>query len=174
MREKLLAEAAMKPRLIAEFAERWSDGRPDDGHAISDLKFEHGFTDDSAPRFLRVFDDTIRFTTPVEADRVLEAEKPQDEDYFTQFRNTFGQLKRQAKPLAEQPDSSKGITLMAGERELTTGILSKGGASFRLIVTGTVGEKEIERLIKKLELDKEILADAEQDRPDDEDRDPRD
>ncbi len=51
---------------------------------------------------------------------------------------------------------------MAGERELTTGILSKG-ASFRLIVTGQVGEKEIERLIRKLELDKEILADAGED-----------
>ncbi|MEP6839026.1 MAG: hypothetical protein ABJA75_13290 [Bradyrhizobium sp.] len=32
-------------------------------------------------------------------------------------------------------------------------------ASFRLIVSGNIGVKEIERLIKKLELDKEILAD---------------
>jgi hypothetical protein len=43
-------------------------------------------------------------------------------------------------------------------RELTTGLLSKD-ASFRLIVSGAVGVREIERLIKKLELDKEILAD---------------
>ena len=34
------------------------------------------------------------------------------------------------------------------------------GASFRLIVSGEIGVKEIERLIAKLELD-EILADAE-------------
>jgi hypothetical protein len=47
---------------------------------------------------------------------------------------------------------------MAGERELTTGLLSKD-ANFRLIVSGPVGVKEIERLIKKLEFDKEILAD---------------
>jgi hypothetical protein len=47
---------------------------------------------------------------------------------------------------------------MDGERELTTGLLSKG-ASFRLIVSGHIGGKEIERLIKKLTLDKEILAD---------------
>jgi hypothetical protein len=46
---------------------------------------------------------------------------------------------------------------MEGERELTTGLLSKD-ASFRLIVSGHIGVKEIERLIKKLELDKEILA----------------
>ena len=48
---------------------------------------------------------------------------------------------------------------MQEERELTTGLLSKD-ASFRLLVSGQVGEKEIERLIKKLELDKEILAEA--------------
>jgi hypothetical protein len=48
--------------------------------------------------------------------------------------------------------------LMDGERELTTGLLSKD-ASFRLIVNGPVGVREIERLIRKLELDKEILAD---------------
>jgi hypothetical protein len=47
---------------------------------------------------------------------------------------------------------------MEGERELTTGLLSKE-VSFRLIVSGAVGVKEIEMLIKKLELDKEILAD---------------
>jgi hypothetical protein len=47
---------------------------------------------------------------------------------------------------------------MEGERELTTGLLSKQ-SSFRLIVSGEVGVKEIEHLIRKLELDKEILAD---------------
>jgi hypothetical protein len=51
---------------------------------------------------------------------------------------------------------------MQGERELTTGLLSKD-ASFRLIVSGQVGVREIERVIKKLELDKEILADQDED-----------
>jgi hypothetical protein len=32
-------------------------------------------------------------------------------------------------------------------------------------VTGDIGVKEIERLIRKLELDKEILADQENDEP---------
>lgn len=49
---------------------------------------------------------------------------------------------------------------MAGERELTTGLLSKD-ANFRLLVSGPVGVKEIERLIAKLELDKEILSSSE-------------
>jgi hypothetical protein len=46
--------------------------------------------------------------------------------------------------------------------------LSKG-ANFRLIVSGRVGVKEIERLIQKLQIDKEILADQNggEDRTDD-------
>jgi hypothetical protein len=48
--------------------------------------------------------------------------------------------------------------MMDGERELIAGLLSKG-ANFRVIVSGTIGVKEIDRLIQKLEFDKEILAD---------------
>jgi hypothetical protein len=60
------------------------------------------------------------------------------------------------------PPPPKGVKIMEGERELTTGLLSKN-ASFRLIVSGNVGVKEIERLIAKLQLDKEILADQDSD-----------
>jgi hypothetical protein len=52
------------------------------------------------------------------------------------------------------------VKVMEGERELTSGLLSKD-SSFRIIVSGAVGVKEIERLIKKLQLDKEILAESE-------------
>jgi hypothetical protein len=51
---------------------------------------------------------------------------------------------------------------MEDEREVTTGLLSKN-ASFHLIVSGEVGVKEIERLIAKLQRNKEILADADKD-----------
>jgi hypothetical protein len=44
---------------------------------------------------------------------------------------------------------------------LTTGLLSKE-TSFRVIVSGHVGVKEIERLIRKLELDKEIFAESDE------------
>ena len=43
------------------------------------------------------------------------------------------------------------------ERELTTGLLAKD-ASFRLIVSGRIGAKEIDMLIAKLQLDRDILA----------------
>lgn len=44
-----------------------------------------------------------------------------------------------------------------GERELSSGMLAKD-TSFRLLVKGRVGATEIERLIRKLELDRDILA----------------
>lgn len=46
-----------------------------------------------------------------------------------------------------------------GERELISGLLSKD-TNFRLIVSGPVGVREIERLMEKLEIDKKILAEA--------------
>jgi hypothetical protein len=48
--------------------------------------------------------------------------------------------------------------MMDTERVLAEGLLSKS-ASFRVLVQGAIGDREIERLIAKLELDKEILAD---------------
>ena len=164
VKAELMSEAATKPKLFAEYAEKWKEGRPDNSHAISQLKFDSYFSDDAALKFLRVFDETIPFAKPPSSDNksdidqsasqkagVAVAEKPD---------GTEGTVDA-VKPLPSPPlgkQKQKGI-LMEGERELTTGLLSKG-ASFRLIVAGKVGEKEIERLIKKLELDKEILADS--------------
>lgn len=59
----------------------------------------------------------------------------------------------------------KGLRVKVVERELTAGRLSKD-ASFRLIVSGQVGVKEIDSLIAQLQGDKDILA--EQDEGDDE------
>lgn len=46
---------------------------------------------------------------------------------------------------------------MESERTLMKGILSSE-ADFEVLVSGPVGVKEIDRLIQKLELDKEIIA----------------
>lgn len=75
VREKLLAEAAMRPRIISEYAERWKGGRPDETHALSQLKFEGGFTDEGAKMFLRVFDETIRFTLGSQSDSAFESDR---------------------------------------------------------------------------------------------------
>ncbi len=59
-------------------------------------------------------------------------------------------------PVVSAPEAA----VTEGERELSTGMLAPG-TSFRVLVKGRVGVKEIERLIRKLELDRDILADEE-------------
>jgi hypothetical protein len=52
--------------------------------------------------------------------------------------------------------------MVRSERHLTSHdllMVSGLNASFRLILSGQIGVKEIERLIQKLQLDKEILVD---------------
>ena len=60
-RESALADAAFKPKLIAEYAAVWSEGRPSDAICLSELHIDRGFTEDGAKTFLRVFDDAVRY-----------------------------------------------------------------------------------------------------------------
>lgn len=69
VKEELLAKAALKPKAVADYAQLWAGGRPDDSHSVSHLMFEGGFTDEGARIFLRVFDETIRFASTCSADK---------------------------------------------------------------------------------------------------------
>lgn len=80
VKEQLLAEAALRPRIIAEYAQIWRGGRPDDTHSLSQLKFEGGFNDEGARLFLRVYDETIRFTKGFQPDKKGETEAPEDRE----------------------------------------------------------------------------------------------
>jgi hypothetical protein len=162
VKDQLLSEAALKPKLIAEYADKWKDGRPDDSHAISQLKFDSHFSAEAAATFLRVFDETIRFTKSTSQDKDVDSGAVGSPKVGEPLIDTAlgGYKPNLINPVlaTPAPAKQKGVLLMEGERELTTGLLSKE-ASFRLIVTGKIGEKEIDRLIKKLQLDKEILSD---------------
>lgn len=56
-----LKEAALRPRLFAEYAEKWLPERPSDGHCLSELRLDRGFTEAAAKTFLRSFDETVTF-----------------------------------------------------------------------------------------------------------------
>ncbi|MBV8122273.1 MAG: hypothetical protein JO081_20310 [Alphaproteobacteria bacterium] len=97
---------------------------------------------DIGKQFLELISAEMR-AWPNEVD--IEPETVQDLEAATENLSLTPQLHGNSTRLAE------------GERELTRGLLSPD-ASFRLIVRGKIGPKEIERLIKKLEFDKQILA----------------
>lgn len=152
-KEAVIKTAALRPRLIRKLWLVWGPDRPVDAVALEKLKFEHKFSDSGAKAFLKVYDDTVAFARLSTSDKPTGDEEPVGEQTEIETDPNKGR-----NPLPPPPPSNTRTRVMEGERELTTGLLSKD-ASFRLIVTGAVGVKEIERLIKKLEIDKEILTD---------------
>jgi hypothetical protein len=69
-KEQAIREAALKPRLIAEYAQSWVPDRPSDSHCVSELHLDRGFTQDAAKLFLRVFDETVGYANLAESDSV--------------------------------------------------------------------------------------------------------
>lgn len=57
----LLREAALKPKLIAEYWDVWGANRPPDNDCRWELVDTRGFTEDAAAKFLSVYDATLAF-----------------------------------------------------------------------------------------------------------------
>ena len=146
-KKEILKTCALRPKIIRKFWAAWGADRPLDAVALDKL-IEDGFSDAGANNFLKVYDETTAFAGLSASDKITREAGDGDED--SEGAET------PEKPIL--PPENKVKNTMPGERELTTGLLSKD-ANFRLVVSGPIGVKEIERLIQKLELDKEILAD---------------
>ncbi|MFL9499447.1 hypothetical protein ACJMQP_05245 [Rhodopseudomonas palustris] len=167
-KQAILKVCALRPKIMRTFWAEWGADRPPDEVALDQLILKNGFSEAGGKNFLRVYDETVSFAGLSISDKVQEEEEEEEE---SSEEIEGGPSASSLKPPKTSPTPSGKVNLMAGERELTTGLLAKD-ASFRLIVSGNIGVKEIERLIKKLELDKEILADDDGTRPDDEERNP--
>ncbi|SFZ85422.1 hypothetical protein SAMN02983003_2586 [Devosia enhydra] len=158
----VVQRAALAPKIIGELWKEWGAKRPPDAVCLDELILKRGFTDSAARTFLKVYDETIEYALLIDggmvegsdADDPIDAAAAPDQTYEDQ--DGAASIDRGGAPI---PPKKVGI-LMSGERELTAGLLSRN-ASYRVIVNGRVGTKEIETLIKKLEIDKEILADEE-------------
>ncbi len=157
-KRELIHDAALRPKQIAKFWNDWGEDRPANAACLDELVLKNGFSVGGARDFLKVYDETISFAD-LQNEFIIAATdhrgRPDDVEEMED---------EQTPPPLHLPQSpsggkERGIKIMAGERELTAGLLSKE-ASFRLIVTGQIGVKEIDRLIAKLNLDKEILAEA--------------
>ncbi len=164
-----LREAAFAPALFGALHKHFHDGTPSE-NALKGYLIRQQFVSAAIPYVVTSYMETCRL---VQQEGATESHgKPgfNDEDSAVDASESAPASER-IEPLFKAADTlsakastpadkrTEGLQMMTGERELTTGMLSKG-ASFRLIVSGQVGEKEIERLIRKLALDKEILADA--------------
>lgn len=159
-RAQALAKAALAPTIHADLFERYKAFLPADVVIQTYLTRDKGYNDDAARSLIAEYRETLVFSGLTDPAN-MPAEKPVDRTKERAAPASGGRHEKTQfikPPLPSHPPVWEAGKLMEGERELTTGLLSKD-ASFRLITSGKIGVKEIEMLIKKLEIDKEILAD---------------
>lgn len=125
-REEAIREAALKPRAIAERLNTWGSPRPPDRECLSELELDLGFTPDAAPRFLRVYDDTVEYA------RLKEADKLPDESQ-TRAQEQIKNLDKPALPRVKVGDSIQwepaGV-LQFAEAKRVTGVSEAGDFVF--------------------------------------------
>ncbi len=153
---------ALAPAALGGLWNLWRARPPADQIARSTLKVDFHYGENSAGELLAVYKDNLEFAALADggADSPGAGDPPAPAP--SSEKAPEHPAASPATPAAKHPTArhTGKVQIMDGERELTTGLLSKDGASFRLIVSGQVGEKEIDRLIRKLEIDKEILAET--------------
>jgi hypothetical protein len=147
-RVQAIRRAALKPDLFSELHKHFGGTVPSDVNLLAYLQ-KNGFTANAAALAAKSFRETMQLISGQPSTFHANDGKSSE--------GSGMQVEREQRDEQKPPVSH--IKIAGGERELTTGLLSKN-ASFRLIVSGEVGVKEIERLIAKLELDKEILAES--------------
>lgn len=104
-KEAALREAAVRPRLIAEYVDRWVPDRPSDAHCISELQFDRGFTADAAKLFVKVFDDTVSYANLAAndslSDNPISDDKPEPDPMQT------ATLPQRDAPSRNEPQSQR-------------------------------------------------------------------
>ena len=164
VKERLLARAALNPEPFAEYALAWKineGNRPNDDHAISQLKFEGGYSDEAARRFLRVFDEAVGYARTggffparkVDKDRDISPEMPENND----ANNGHKEVVIQMQPnVTSAPDR--------GARSLP--IPSGDGGDMKIMLDGdlirvsaVVDLRGAKKLLKALRMNIELLED---------------
>jgi hypothetical protein len=166
-REALVA-SFRAPSAFQFFAEEDERASPDT------LKWKlqkSGFQADSAERLVRIYRESRELVNAAggaydsessEVDAKPNEPAPMHPVFDDMMRGAFGPSSRgeqsKSQPQTQSVVAPQELGMGVHERILQSGMLSKT-ASYRVVVTGQVGVAEIERLLKKIEMDKEILAD---------------
>ncbi|MER8595835.1 hypothetical protein NKH33_30575 [Mesorhizobium sp. M1182] len=162
-RKEAIRRAAMAPAIHTEICNQFGSDP-----AVSDIVLKNyltldradegkaAFSDQSADDVIRVYKDTMSYAGFADSAILPLVDEEIDEAADVSLSDA-GQKQTREPERPKTPPVAKGVILMDGERILQDGILSRD-ATYRIIVSGKIGAREIERLIAKLELDKEILA----------------
>ncbi len=172
-RKAAIQSAATSPTVFAELIEKFGTSQNVSEVILKNYlildRAESGkalFSDQAADDLISIFRQTIDYagikdsgTLPPDNE---DKDADEEEDISEKTRSELSKIQDRSGTGNKTPPADTKGDIQMGERELTTGLLSKD-AGFRLIVNGKIGAKEIDRLIAKLELDKEILAESDED-----------
>ena len=160
IKKDLLKKFALNPREITKFWEKWGKDRPHDSVCLDELILNHKYNENAAPKFLKIYDETIEFSGLTEFDKSGEPVLFTDNAEVS-HKNSLNQKDSANNRFTFNQPLKSTTELMAGERILQDGILSQN-TKYRIIVSGKISTKELDRLIKKLQMDREILSEEEQ------------
>lgn len=155
-RTEALKQAFLSPKVFREIWEKFGGTPVSDNILISYLTLERElegrapFTDKVAPDVVRLFRESQAYAGNPSAGEPVgdeSTEEPTDSSAVPGGRVDPKSIQAQSVIQPNRP----------GGREVASGILSRR-TRFRLLVEGPLGAEEIERLIRKLDLDKEFLA----------------
>jgi hypothetical protein len=99
-RDEGIKEAALKPKSLAEHWDIWGTDRPPDAECLSELTLERGYTEDAAVRFLRVYDDTVKYAKLGASDKIIDdeaSEQPRKKEVVGSGNLVAGRAKLEAK-----------------------------------------------------------------------------
>lgn len=126
------------------------------------------FRDDAADKLIKVFLESrdlvnadvgwyAAIAPSDDAEETGSGFAPTIEDTMNQFMPPPGGAKQRVDLPRERAGGQQGLAMGLHERVLQSGMLSKA-ASYRVIVSGPMGEAEFDKLIAKLEMDRDILT----------------
>lgn len=147
-RASALLEASRRPELFAELDAKFQNGKASDP-AIRSYLMTQKFIPTAADMAIRSYRETKAFVSEesggydVELSSVTEAEATETPV---------------AQPQANRPTSIASGAVNANEREFLRGPLSVN-CSYRIMVSGAMGVKELGKLIRVLTLQRELLED---------------
>jgi hypothetical protein len=158
-KEAAIKEAAQNPKIFAEYLSKWVPNRPSDAHCVSELVFDRNFAEIGAKAFLKVFDDTVAYARLGDSDISDDVEPPAgdvtDEADEKPDANRNGQEQEDRwKPLVTPAAIKNAGAIPLSERlqVVTTG-------NQLTISAALVSPKEVDKLIRILQANKELLDD---------------
>lgn len=112
-REQGILDAALRPKLFAEYAEKWLPERPTDHHCVSELHLDRGFTQDAAKLFIKIFDENAIFTNLKSDDKLSHVDEEAEVDQAFLVRPGY------AVPARIKEAALPATTLRAPEKTLS-------------------------------------------------------